>query len=130
MGKAVFELLDRSNSRFSDCVKDGLKDSEDLYYLLKTCAWFLNEFLDLHPFSDGNGRLCRILCSYMLSKFTPFLTPVYNMWTNSNKDDYIHGLVVAWDSKERHPCDLTTMVVECSYQGWKKFNDTIEENIH
>ena len=127
---AVWNLLDRYNSRFDLCIKDGLKDCDFLYYLFKTCAWLLFELLDLHPFSDGNGRLCRILCSYMLSKVTPFPTPVFNVFTNSSKDDYKDALVAARKSKERHPCALTTMIIECSYQGWKKFKEAIEKKAH
>ena len=130
MESAVCKLLDQCNDKFDYCIKDGLKDSYDLYSLFKTCAWLLFELLDLHPFSDGNGRLCRILCSYMLSKFTPFPTPVYNVWTNSCKDDYMDALVAARKSKERHPCALTTMIIESSYQGWKKFKDAMEEKTH
>lgn len=127
---AVWNLLDRCNARFDLCIKDGLKDCDFLYYLFKTCAWLLFELLDLHPFSDGNGRLCRILCSYMLSKVTPFPTPVFNVFTNSSKDDYKDALVAARKSKERHPCALTTMIIECSYQGWKKFKEAIEKKAH
>lgn len=61
----------------------------------------------------------------MLSKFTPFPTPVYNVWTNSCKDDYRDALVAARKSEKRHPCALTTMIIECSYHGWKKFKDAM-----
>lgn len=127
MESAVYKLLDQCNIMFDHCIKGGLEDSDDLYCLFKTCAWFLFEFLDLHPFSDGNGRLCRILCSYMLSKFTRFPTPMYNVWTNSCKENYKDALVAARKSDDRHPCALTTMIIECSYQGWKKFKDAIEK---
>ena len=112
---------------FDHCIKDGLENSDDSYCLFKTCAWFLFECLNLHPFSDGNGRLCRILCSYMLSKFTPFPKPMYNVWTNSCKEDYKDALVAARKSDDRQPCALTTMMIECSYQGWIKFKDAIEK---
>lgn len=126
MGAAVMELLDQCNSMFDRCTKDGLKDFDDFYYLFKLCAWMLMELLDLHPFRDGNGRLCRIFSSYMLSIFTPFPTPVYNVWTDSCKDDYKQALV---DAREhgRFPKALTTMIIECSYHGWGKFFETIDE---
>ena len=123
---AVMELLDQCNVMFDRCTKDGLKESDDLYYLFKSCAWMLMELLDLHPFADGNGRLCRILCSYMLSIFTPFPTPVYNVWTDSSKDDYKQALVDARKDK-RHPTALTTMIIECSYHGWSKFFEALDE---
>ena len=85
---ALNNSLDKYNFLFDSCTKHELQNFDDYYYLFKVCAWLLVELLDLHPFSDGNGRLCRILCSYSLSSFSPFPTPVYNVWTSSSKDDY------------------------------------------
>ena len=121
MTDAVNKLLDKYNSLFDRCTKHGLNEYEDYYNLFRLCAWLLFELLDLHPFSDGNGRLCRILGSYLLSFFTPFPTPIYNVWTQSNKDDYKQALVDARKSKKRHPCALASMIIECSYYGWKNF---------
>jgi len=133
MEKAVDKLLDKYNVMFELCTDDGLKEFDDFYYLFKTCAWLLFELLDLHPFGDGNGRLCRILCSYLLSKFTPFPTPVYNVWTDSSKTDYYEALVDARKCKDlpkicRQPTILTTMIIECSYYGWRKFFEALDGN--
>ena len=122
MTNAVNKLLDKYNYLFDRCTKHGLEEYENYYYnLFRLCAWLLFELLDLHPFSDGNGRLCRILASYVLSVFTPFPTPIYNVWTQSKKDDYRQALVDARESKTRHPCALASMIIECSYHGWKNF---------
>ena len=123
MTNAVNKLLDKYNYLFDRCTKLGLREYENNYYynLFRLCAWLLFELLDLHPFSDGNGRLCRILGSYVLSVFTPFPTPIYNVWTQSKKNDYRQALVDARDSKTRHPCALATMIIQCSYHGWKNF---------
>ena len=128
MEKAVDKLLDKYNVMFDLCTRDGLEEFDDFYYLFKTCAWLLFELLDLHPFSDGNGRLCRILCSYSLSKLNPFPTPVYNVWTESCKDDYRQALVDTRKSKGRQPTALTTMIIECSYYGWQKFFEALDNN--
>lgn len=129
MESAVSNLLDKYNFLFDSCTKGKgeLKDFDDFYSLFKTCAWLLFELLDLHPFSDGNGRLCRILCSYSLSKLNPFPTPIYNVWTDSCKHDYIEALVEARRSPGRHPCALTTMMIECSYYGWESFFKVLDE---
>ena len=129
MESAVSNLLDKYNFLFDSCTKgeSGLKDFDDFYSLFKTCAWLLFELLDLHPFSDGNGRLCRILCSYSLSKLNPFPTPIYNVWTDSSKDDYIKALVEARMSPGRHPCALTTMIIESSYYGWQSFFRALDD---
>jgi len=133
MEKAVDELLDMYNVMFNLCTKYGLKELDDFYSLFKICAWLLFELLDLHPFGDGNGRVCRILCSYSLSKFTPFPTPVYNVWTESSKTDYYQALVDTRQQKDlqilcRKPTTLTTMIIECSYYGWGKFFEALDGN--
>ena len=120
MENAVIDILEKCNTRFDCCIRDSLKDVDDFYYLFKTCAWMLFELLDLHPFGEGNGRLCRILCSYLLSYFSPFPTPVFNVWTDSTKDDYLEALMRTRKTVERHPTALTTMIIECSYYGWRK----------
>ncbi|XP_067044394.1 uncharacterized protein [Acropora muricata] len=127
MTNAVNKLLDKYNFLFDKCTQNGLNAYEDYYNLFRLCAWLLFELLDLHPFSDGNGRLCRILGSYLLSFFTPFPTPIYNVWTQSNKDDYKQALVDARKSKTRHPCALASMIIECSYHGWKNFIGELDE---
>lgn len=127
MKTAVNNLLDKYNFLFDSCTKNGLKSSADYYSLFKICAWLLFELLDLHPFSDGNGRLCRILCSYSLSSFTPFPTPIYNVWTNSSKDDYKQALVDTRKIYNRYPRPLTTMIIECSYYGWRNFFKELDE---
>ena len=126
MEGALRNLLDYYNMLFDFSTKGGLQDIEDYYNLFKTCAWSLFELLDLHPFGDGNGRLCRLLCSYSLSFFTPFPTPIYNVWTDSRKDDYRNALVEARKSKSRKPLALTTMIIECNWRGWKEFFDCLD----
>ena len=123
MESAVINLLDKYNFLYDSCFKEkgGRDEDIDVYSLFKTCSWFLFELLDLHPFSDGNGRLCRILCSYSLSALNPFPTPIYNVWRNSCKGDYIEALVEARMSPDRHPSALTTMIIECSFYGWENF---------
>ena len=126
METAVGTLLDRHNSLL-DSVKSEPNEITRVYDLFKTCAVLLFELLDLHPFSDGNGRLCRLLCSYCLSVFTPFPTPIYNVWSDSSKDDYKQALVDARKSAKRHPESLTTMIIECNWYGWKEFFKALED---
>ena len=121
MKNTVNNLLDKYNLLFDSCTKNQLKSYDDYYNLFKISAWLLFELLDLHPFSDGNGRLCRILCSYSLSAFTPFPTPIYNVWTNSSKDDYKQALVDTRKFYNRQPRGLATMIIECSCFGWRNF---------
>ena len=124
----VQTLLDRYNDLITHCVKEAVDNLEDqMYKMFKTCGFLLFELLDLHPFCKGNGRLCRLLCNYVLSSVTPFPTPIYNGWSESKKDDYYQALVDARESTTRHPKSLTTMIIESNYHGWKKFFEFLEE---
>ena len=124
----VLTLIDRYNDLITYSVKEEKNLEDQIYKLFKTCSWMLFNLLNEHPFSDGNGRLCRLLCSYALSFMSPFPTPIYNVWSESNKDDYIQALVHARKSKDKHPRSLTTMIIECNYYGWKKFYEMINEH--
>jgi len=56
--KEMSELIDWENSQFSEGV---------LHPILITSA-FVYEFLSIHPFQDGNGRLSRLLTTLLLLK--------------------------------------------------------------
>ena len=107
----------------------------------KCASLFLFAFLTLHPFGDGNGRLGRLLCSYSLFTFSPFLTPIFNVFSPSQNDDYVDALVkgrqnvqfpeVITTEQEAHflvlsllrqePSDLCAMVIESNRYMWKEY---------
>ena len=120
MHEAVETLLDRYNSLLIS-IKTEKDNLTKMYDLFKTCAVLLFELLDLHPFSDGNGRRSRLLCNYCLSVYTPFPTPIYNISNGSSKDDYIQMLVDARKSSLRYPESLVTMIIECNWFGWRTY---------
>ncbi|XP_071806566.1 uncharacterized protein [Asterias amurensis] len=119
MHLAVVSCLDKFNSLYQDAQSES-DDEKKLEKLFKTCSWFIFEMLDLHPFGDGNGRLCRLLCSYVLSTRTPFPSSIHNIFSESCLDDFKEALVDARNSKDRHPCSLTTMIIESNYCAWKE----------
>ncbi len=125
MQDAVNECLCKFNSLYTDAQSES-DDEKKLQKLFKACSWFLFEMLDLHPFGDGNGRLCRLLCSYVLSTCTPFPSPIHNVFSDSCLDDFKQALVDARQSKDRHPCSLTTMIIECNFYAWKEFMKEIQ----
>ncbi|XP_028417536.1 uncharacterized protein LOC114541946 [Dendronephthya gigantea] len=124
--RKVYVIVNNHNGLMKYHVKDEKDPNVRVYVMFKICSWLLFELLDVHPFGDGNGRLCRLLCSYVLSSMTPFPTPIYNVWTESKKDDYIEALVETRESKTRHPTSLTTMIIESNYYCWKKFIKILE----
>ena len=73
--------IDRHNI-YMDLVKD-MNTEEKVPYIFKCAAWLLFTVVDIHPFVDGNGRLCRLLANYVLSLITPFSV---NAYSPSGKD--------------------------------------------
>ena len=138
MTVAVDLILDRMNSLVTD-LNQKKNDKDKIEGIFKSVAWLVFELLDLHPFGNGNGRLCRVLCSYILSSLTstPFPSPLYFPCNENVEDDhsqcpqpckdaYEQALVDARESKTRHPCKLLTMIVECNWKMWKEFMKQIK----
>lgn len=120
MVDAVILLLDSYNSLFTESV-DKVNPSEKFESVFKTVAWFMFEFLDLHPFSDGNGRLARLLCNYVLTSSlgTPFPTPIFN----SSYQEFEQVLVKTRTLKDKRP--LTSMIIRCQWETWKQFMNDV-----
>ncbi|KAL3855924.1 hypothetical protein ACJMK2_015121 [Sinanodonta woodiana] len=123
-------------------------DTEEWAFAAVTmiCAsLFLFGFLTLHPFGDGNGRLARLLCSYSLLTFSPFLTPVYNVFDSTVEEDYVQALIVARknitisdkiktedEAKQvadivlrQKPRDLCALIIESNWSMWRKYLDIL-----
>lgn len=117
------------------------KAREKIQKSFKCASVFLFGFLTLHPFGDGNGRLARLLCSYSLFTFSPFLTPIFNVFSSSVNDDYVDALIEARkglslpenitteeEAKEaaiavlrQHPSDLCAMIIESNRCMWREY---------
>lgn len=64
------------------------------YHPLLTIGNFLVEFLNIHPFIDGNGRISRVLTNLLLLKasyaYTPYIS--HEKLVEANKPDYYIAL--------------------------------------
>lgn len=82
--KEMQELVDWSVSAFK----------EKKYHPLLIVGNFLVEFLEIHPFQDGNGRLSRILTNLLLLKagylYMPYIS--HEKLIEDNKSDYYIAL--------------------------------------
>ena len=83
---------------------------EGEYPPLLIIANFLFEFLAIHPFSDGNGRLSRILTNLLLLQqdyaFAPFIS--HERIVEANKADYYLALNQAQRSWKSEQEDLSS----------------------
>src|SRR3989304_2490919 len=83
--KEMEELLFWVNERF---------EKSDMHPVIITAA-FVYEFLSIHPYQDGNGRLSRLLTTLLLMKLDyQFIQYVsFEHVIESRKDDYYRALI-------------------------------------
>ncbi|KAL9658371.1 hypothetical protein ABK040_015691 [Willaertia magna] len=102
---------------------NSIVDRNDLNIekLFKLAAYLAFNFVDIHPFSDGNGRMCRILANHPLSLLFPF--PV-SFSTEENNSIYIKAIERCRYSNYHFPEDLTYMLIENAYNSCLEFMET------
>jgi Fic family protein len=62
------------------------------YHAVALAAIWLYGLVDVHPFRDGNGRLCRILCNYALKRLLNLPFSITLVATIPQRHDYVEGL--------------------------------------
>ncbi len=89
---------------------DWLKkaDKDQLHPVLKA-GIFHTQFVHIHPFSDGNGRVTRLLTNLLLYKdkwdFRKVI--VLEEFYNKNRQDYYNALSYGWEVKYENGADIT-----------------------
>jgi len=99
-GKSIGTLFDttpayltpKEMTELIDWTKQALRDKK--YHPLLVVGNFIVEFLNIHPFQDGNGRLSRILTNLLLLKqgylYMPYIS--HEKLIEDNKPDYYLAL--------------------------------------
>ena len=86
-------LTPKEMSELVDWAKENLELTKKFHPLL-VMANFLVEFLNIHPFQDGNGRLSRILANLMMLHvgytYVPYIS--HEKLVEDNKMDYYMAL--------------------------------------
>lgn len=118
-----------------------VNEEKKIEYFFKCASLFLFAFTELHPFGDGNGRLARLLCSYSLLTFSPFMSPIFNVFSPSDESDYTDALkkagqglqlpeiiateqeakAVAFKVLGQKPSDLCSLLIESNYFMWREY---------
>lgn len=83
-------------------------NKQDLHPVLKA-GIFHTQFVHIHPFSDGNGRVTRLLTNLLLYldgwDFRKVI--VLEEFYNKNRQDYYNALAYGWDEDYREGPDIT-----------------------
>lgn len=93
-------------------------------YIIKSAAWLLARFVTIHPFRNGNGRLCRLLANYVLSLVTPFPVHVYQT-ANVERLVYLNAIIQCQDD-DSDPLDLAALLVDSIWIGWNSLFKSLE----
>jgi Fic family protein len=96
-------LIDKTNYTL-ETFKNSIKKEEYIHL----AAYFLFEFLTIHPFHDGNGRLAHILVNWLLSNITskPFII----------KCSRKHYLTVLEECRRSGNCDHLILLIQNNLQ--------------
>ena len=104
-----------------------LLSTSEVELIFKRAARLLFDFVDAHPFADGNGRTCRLLANYVISLITPFpVTPTCGEEENI-KDDYLEAIIECRDHRDKGPGALASMLIEDTWRGWKSLFQSIKQ---
>ena len=96
-------------------------------HLFRCAARLLFDFVDAHPFGNGNGRMCRLLANYVLTLITPFPVALYSN-TGSGREDYLNAIVECREDRKKGPGTLAAMLIEGTWRGWKNLFSILEQN--
>ncbi|KAI9141070.1 fido domain-containing protein [Paraphysoderma sedebokerense] len=109
------KISNRLDELFENVVKKyrdsyGWDEARRLEHLVKLGAAFLEEFLYIHPFSNGNGRTGRILLSLLLSEFS--VIPVSLFLRQMDREDYLKCLREARLYNPKCPMALARFILD------------------
>lgn len=119
----LYGIIDHHNIHMEaySLSKNDKSMTDKFTFLIKESSWLLFNFVDTHPFADGNGRMCRLLANYVLSILLPF--PVHLC---GNRDEYLSAIARCRRNPKEGPRDLAAMLIEGALQGYKHLFQTLD----
>ena len=86
------------------------------------CKSMLEEFVRIHPFTDGNGRTSRLLLNFilMINKFKPIIIK------NEERPKYYES--VDEYATENYLNDFYKLIIEKEYQTLEEYKNEIEKS--
>jgi len=123
----VDSLMGNLVYQFNECMKDP-----DCNKLL-TILVFITDFLCIHPFSDGNGRVSRLLTTFLLLKYGYELDKYYSLSyvILNNVNEYYKSLEkssIGWHENKNDYAFFAHFMLKCLKEGYEKLAYIIETN--
>lgn len=89
-------------------------------------AKYCDRFVSIHPFRDGNGRMCRLILNAILIKYAGIAVSVGEH--DQSRDEYIN---TARESRELggHAGALATLVLKEGGKGLRKMKDRLKNKM-
>ena len=106
------QLFDRYNLLLTRIKKIDHDPMLKLELFFKCAAWVIQNFIHWHPFSDGNGRLARLLLAYILRTEFPFNVTLDNR-------NYVRVLCACHKDMgydKRGLSNFTAFLIQCTWQ--------------
>ena len=107
--------------QFNDAMNDPLTNKLVLIFI------FILEFLCIHPFPDGNGRVSRLLTTYLLLKCGYMMDNYYSLsyLILEHQDDYYRSLYLSdrnWHENDNDPYPFVQFHLLRLIEGYQKIN--------
>ena len=119
------DALDNLCSEFNNAVISG--EIEPLL-LIPT---FIHDFLCIHPFSDGNGRMSRLLTTLLLYRSGFYVSRYISLEAliSKNKDLYyesLHTSGIGWDENKEDITSFVKYMLNIIYTAYLEFENRVD----
>jgi len=112
------QKIDNNLEKLCECVRreiekekdSSISDEEILVGRIKIVATFLTEFLQIHPFTNGNGRVGRLLISWLMTDLS--VVPVPLLASRASRDIYLQCLRDQRYTTPISPFNLARLILE------------------
>jgi Fic family protein len=91
-------------------VRRALENETGLVNRVKMAASFMTNFLHIHPFSNGNGRVARLCVSFLLSETSVVPVPLYA--GTRSREDLLTALRISRETVPFKPSALARFILD------------------
>ena len=108
-------LNDRWKTQFLDFIKPK--------NMIMTATNLFGNIINIHPYEDGKGRICRLIFTHILMQMKCCLFPVIlSSFHRRGRRHYIKAVKMS----DRNPSMLYTMIVRCLIHCWGNFEQNVK----